>query len=373
MLVGMDGTHFVVRRDRLTDHQVVTTPRGPLAPGDAELRVDIFGFTANNVTYALRGDTLSYWKFFPESRQGWGRIPVWGFGTVVRSAAEGVSVGERFYGYYPMSSHVVVQPKRVDAAGFFDSAPHRRDLSAVYNHYVRTTRDPSYHPDTEPQQVVLRPLFHTSFFLADYLREYGFFDAEVTLVSSASSKLACGIAFSLAADVKRDRRKIIGITSERNAAFVTRLGLFERVITYAELATLSSTRRTVYVDIAGSSSLRAAIHRQYGSALRYSIIVGATHQDTQSSTSALPGPEPVPFFAPTWIRHRNQQWTPEGVRQRIGDAWRGFVVAMLDPSRNWMTIASSAGPDAVAQSYQDVVAGRARPDQGHVFSLSNAA
>ena len=47
--------------------------------------------------------------------------------------------------------------------------------------------------------------------------------------------------------------------------------------------------------------------------------------------------------------------------------------AMLDPSRNWMSIASSTGPDAVAQSYQDVVAGRARPDQGHVFSLSNAA
>jgi hypothetical protein len=366
----MEGTHFVVRRDQLAEHEIVTTPRGPLATGDAELRIDMFGLTANNVTYGLRGDTLSYWKFFPAQHSGWGRIPVWGFGTVVRSAADGVAVGERFYGYFPMSSHVVLQPRRADAAGFFDGAPHRRDLSAVYNHYVRTTRDPSYHPDTEPHQVVLRPLFGTSYFLADYLREYGFFDAEVTVVSSASSKLACGIAHSLAADARRGR-KVVGLTSERNAAFVNRLGLFERVVTYPDLAALPSTRRAVYVDIAGSATLRSAIHHQFGRALRYSIVVGATHQDTQAGVDGLPGPEPVPFFAVAWIRHRDQQWTPEGVRQRLGDAWRGFLVPMQDPSRNWMTIVSSTGPEAVARTYQEVVAGRARPDHGHVLSLSH--
>jgi len=128
----MEGTHFVVRRDRLTEHEIVTTPRAPLERGDAELRVDMFGFTANNISYALRGDSMSYWKFFPEPRAGWGRIPAWGFGTVVRSASDAVSVGERYYGYFPMSSHVVVQPKRVDETGFFDSAPHRRYLNAVY-------------------------------------------------------------------------------------------------------------------------------------------------------------------------------------------------------------------------------------------------
>ena len=81
----------------------------------------------------------------------------------------------------------------------------------------------------------------------------------------------------------------------------------------------------------------------------------------------------MPFFAPTWIRHRNQQWTPEGVRLRLGEAWRGFVVQMLDPSRNWMTIASSTGPAAVARTYREVFGGSARADQGHVLSLSNAA
>jgi hypothetical protein len=369
----MEGTHFVVRRDRLTEHEVVTTPRGPLEPGEAELRVDRFGFTANNISYALRGESMSYWKFFPEPRASWGRIPAWGFGTVVRTASDVVAVGERYYGYFPMSSHLVIQPKRIDDVGFFDAAPHRRYLSAVYNHYLRTTRDPSYHPDTESAQVVLRPVFGTSFFLADYLREYGLFDAEVALVSSASSKLACGMAYCLAADARRDRRKIIGVTAERNLPFVARLGVFERVITYPEVTSLPAAQRAVYVDIAGSQALRATVHQHFGSALRYSIMIGATHQEIQPSSEPLPGPEPVPFFVPTWIRHRNQQWTPEGVRRQVGDAWRQYMGVILDPVRGWMTIVSGAGAEAVARIYEDVRAGRARADEAYVLSLSNAA
>lgn len=365
----MESTHFVVRRDRLTEHEIVTTSRGPLAPGDAELRVDLFGFTANNVTYAVRGDLLAYWKFFPEPRPGWGRIPVWGFGTVVRSAAEGVAVGERVYGYFPMSSHLIVQPKQIDAGGFFDGTPHRQDFNAVFNQYLRPARDPQYHPDTELHQVVLRPLFGSSYFLADYLREHDFFDAEVTLVSSASSKLASCMAWNLA-DVKRDRRKILGLTSECNAAFVRRLGLYDRVITYPEVATLPGTRRAVFLDIAGSVTLRTVVHNHFGNALRHSLIVGATHQEPLATNTKLPGPEPVPFFAPTWIRRRFQQWTPAEANRRLAEAWRGYLVSMQDPARGWLTILSSTGAAAVAQAYDDLVGGRARPEHGHVFSLA---
>jgi Protein of unknown function (DUF2855) len=368
ILARMDTTHFVVRRDRLAEHEIVTTPRGTLAPGSAELRIDRFGFTANNVSYGLRGDSFSFWKFFPEPRPGWGRLPVWGFGTVVRSAAEAVFVGERFYGYFPMSSHLIVQPKRVDASGFFDSAPHRRDLNAVYNQYLRPSGDPHYHPDTEPQQVVVRPLFAGSFFLADFLREHAFFETDVTLVSSASSKLAYGMAFVLAADPKRKTRKLVALTSERNAPFVSRLGLYDRVITYPELATISSAARTLFIDIAGGATLRSAVHHHLGKSLRHSLLVGATHQETPGPETKLPGPEPVQFFTPTWIRRRTQQWTTAETDRRLAEAWRGFV-PMLDPARGWMTITSSTGPAAVGQTYDDLVAGRAQAEHGHVLSL----
>ncbi len=365
----METTHFAVRRDRMVEHEIVTTARDPLVPGDAELRIDLFGFTTNNVTSALWGDALSYWKFFPEPRPGWGRIPVWGFGTVVRSAAEGVSVGERFYGFFPMSSHLVVSPKQVGAGGFFDGAPHRRDLNAVFNQYLRPARDPHYHPDTERVQVVLRPLFASSFFLADYLREHGFFDAEVTLVSSASSKLACCMALVLAADRKRDRPKLVGLTSEANAEFVRRLGLYERVVTYPELATLPHARRAVFVDIAGSVAQRTAVHHHFGDSLRHSLSIGGTHQEPQHTDEKLPGPERVPFLAPMWIRRRTQQWTAAEVDRRLAEAWRGSVVPMLEASRGWITIAPGSGEAAVARVYDDFINGRVRPEQGHVLSL----
>ncbi len=101
------------------------------ATGEIRLRVERFGLTANNVTYGAFGDQLGYWRFFP-APEGWGRIPVWGFGVVTASGVDGVAVGERFYGYFPMSSTVTLQP-RVDGAGFVECSPARADLWSAYN------------------------------------------------------------------------------------------------------------------------------------------------------------------------------------------------------------------------------------------------
>ena len=95
------------------------------APGEVLVRIDRFAFTANNVTYGAVGDMIGYWNFFP-AREGWGRIPVWGFAEVVASRHDGVPVGERIYGYLPMSSYVVLAPDQVTADTFVDAAPPQR-------------------------------------------------------------------------------------------------------------------------------------------------------------------------------------------------------------------------------------------------------
>jgi hypothetical protein len=102
-----DAVDFQVRRDDLRTTRFVESDAARLAPaaGQALLRVDRFAFTANNVTYAVAGDQLSYWSFFPAER-GWGRIPVWGYADVVASRCAGVAEGARYYGYYPMSTHL---------------------------------------------------------------------------------------------------------------------------------------------------------------------------------------------------------------------------------------------------------------------------
>ena len=142
---------------------------------------------------------------------------MWGFGTVVQSLHPGVAVGERFYGYYPMASSVVLAAHaRCHRPGFADGAAHRAALHPVYNQYLRCSADPFYTADSEDMQALLRPLFITSWLIDDFLADNDFFGARarrpagVMLLSSASSKTAYGTAFQLA---QRPGIEVVGLTS----------------------------------------------------------------------------------------------------------------------------------------------------------------
>src|SRR3954463_2574950 len=121
---------FLVRRDDLHACRVADASAGDLGPGEALLEIDSFGLTTNNITYAVFGDAMSYWSFFP-AEEGWGRVPMWGFAEVEESGAEGVEAGTRVYGYLPPSSPLVVTPTRADATGFVDGTPHRSALPSA--------------------------------------------------------------------------------------------------------------------------------------------------------------------------------------------------------------------------------------------------
>jgi hypothetical protein len=156
---------------------------------------------------------------------------VWGFATVSESLAEGVDVGERFYGYWPIAGEAVVAPVRIVDEGFVDGAAHRANLPPVYNRYVRCTSDPEYRVEHEALIALLRPLFITSFLIDDFLADNAFFGASTVLVASASSKTAYGLAFCVA------RRRgspgapaVVGLTSPKNVAFTERLGCYDRVV-----------------------------------------------------------------------------------------------------------------------------------------------
>src|SRR5687768_10709885 len=112
---------LLVKRDELSRTDLVSREVPEPDPGAVVLRIDRVGMTANNVTYALAGDLLNYWSFFPAA-DGWGRVPVWGFAEVVASTLDEVAVGTRVYGYLPTSSHLVVQPTGVNEHGFKDGS-----------------------------------------------------------------------------------------------------------------------------------------------------------------------------------------------------------------------------------------------------------
>ena len=357
---------FLIKRDNLHEHKFVpgaASRTTPLESGQVLVRIDKFAFTSNNVTYAAFGDAMSYWNFFP-AEEGWGRIPVWGFGEVVASQCDEVKIGQRFYGYFPMSTYVVLQPARVTAGGFSDAAEHRQALHALYNQYVLTSNDPGYDAERESEIALLRPLFITSFMLDDFLADNQFFGANAVVLSSASSKTAYGLAHLLS---RRglDQCEVIGLTSSANLEFTEGLGCYHRVLTYDQITTLPATIPVVYVDMAGNGQVRATLHHHFKDNMKYSCAVGGTHWDQREGESRLPGARPTLFFAPAQIKKRTADWGPGGVMERFAIAWKQF----LGPLGTWMTIVQGRGPESVEQVYTAMLGGRARPDQGNMLSL----
>jgi hypothetical protein len=351
----------------------------PLADGHIRLRINSFALTSNNITYAAFGDAMKYWNFFPvtttASEAARGCIPVWGFADVVESRADGLNLGERIYGYFPMATHAVLQPSRISASSFVDAAEHRRELHPVYNQYTRCAADPGYAVAHEAHIALLRPLFMTSFLIDDFLADNDFFGAKAVLLSSASSKTAYGTAFCLS-----QRRgtpsavKVIGLTSAANVAFTRGLGCYDQVITYDEVASLPADVPTAYVDMSGSATVRSAVHHHFNDALKHSCAVGGTHWDdlTAKNTEApkhLPGPRPTLFFAPAQIKKRATDWGPAGLNQRTGAAWTAFMQALTNPAAPWLTVVSGKGAVAVEAVYRELLSGHTQPQQGHMLSF----
>ena len=363
-------TTFVVDRHKLNQTRWVQADPAPLADGQVRLGIDSFALTANNITYAAFGDAMNYWGFFPTGDPATGCIPVWGFADVSESRCEDVAIGERFYGYWPIANEAVLQPVRVNAAGFFDGAEHRRELHAVYNHYLRCSADPGYVAAREAEQALLRPLFITSFLIDDFLADNAFFGARTVILSSASSKTAYGTAFCLAQRSDAPGAvKVVGLTSPGNLAFTRGLGCYDAVLAYDDVAALPADQPSVYVDFSGSVALRAGIHTHLGEQLTYSCSVGGTHWDELGSGQGLPGPRPTLFFAPAQIKKRNGDWGPAGLQQRIADAWAAFMRPVTAAQPPWLRVVRGRGTAAVEVTYAMLLDGSVNPAEGHVLSL----
>jgi hypothetical protein len=357
-------TDFQVRRDDL--HQCRWTEAPPLTPaeGQAVLRIEAFGFSANNITYASLGDSLGYWRFFP-APAGWGRIPVWGFATVLASRHAGLQEGARVYGYLPPSSQLLVVPERIRAEGFADASPHRAALPPAYNRYTLMQGTPGYDPAAEDAYMVLRPLFFLSFMLEDFLRTQAYAGAQRLLVTSASSKAALGLAHLLAG---RGGIETVGLTSAQRVGELQRLGVYTRVVGYDGLDALEP-RDCACVDLSGSAALRAAIHARHPERLKLSLTAGATHWQAPQADPDLPGPKPLFFFVPDHIVRRTREWGRAVLDERFAQAWQPF----LEWAQTWLTIRRHSGCGAVERAYREVLEGRTRFDVAHVFIPGTAS
>jgi hypothetical protein len=352
-------------KNNLRETKIVHIGLAPLNDGEARVAIDKFALTANNVSYAVSGDQIGYWKYYP-APDPWGKVPVWGFGDVIESRCKEIPVGERIWGFFPMASHVTLSPGRIGEKQFTDMAPHRAPLPSLYNNYQRTNNDPPELKSFEDQRCLLFPLFATSYVLYDYLVAHEFFGASDVLVGSASSKTGFGLAYLIHRD-KQAGKKVIGLTSPHNRAFVESLNVCDRIATYDAVKTLDASRKIALVDMSGSGALIADVHNHFGENVMESCIVGATHWEAYRNRAPLPGAKPAFFFAPTHIAKREQEWGRGVVMAKAMQA----AVAIASSVAGNLEIVRHRGDAAVQKAFVSLVNNEVPPRLGLMLSLKD--
>lgn len=340
----------------------------PPEPGEGEvvLALDRFSLTTNNITYAAYGDAIGYWKVFPTVRDDYGLMPVWGFADVTASRAEGIEVGARVFGFFPMADKLVVRAEKISRGGFADAAPWRKAAPDIYNRYVLCAADANYDVALENPEALFRPLFITSYTAVDFLRENGFFGARQIVVSSASSKTAYGAAWCLA----QDGVQSIALTGDRNRAFVEGLGVYKLVRGYDEIESLPADVPTLYLDLAGDPELRRRVHAHFGANLTYDCLVGSTQGDAfPEDDPDLIGPRPEFFFAATCLDAHRDRGTLRAFYERFFVDQRAFFERVIDPGAPWIRIVEHQGLEEAAKVVRALADGASDAAEGAVVRL----
>ena len=346
----MPDWDLLVDRKDLRRTEIRSADAAPLEDGQVRLTVERFSVTANNITYGLIGDSFGYWKFFP-APDGLGRIPVWGFATIVESKVADAPVGLRLFGYLPMSTQFVMQLAK-GRNGYVDKSPHRAELPPTYNAYAQAPTD-----SLDDHRALLRPLLMTSFLLDDFLGED--VGLKCLVLTSASSKTAMGLAWF----AKARGLEVIGLSSPANGQRLEALGLYDQILPYDRAGDLRTAGPAAVVDFAGDRRTVAAIHGALGDSVARSVIVGATHWEAGGGGQVdMPGPQPVLFFAPDQIRKRMTDWGAGEVESRFDAGLRRFVSESA-----WLNLVQHQGQDGLLGAYHMVLEGRVRPEDGHII------
>lgn len=361
--MGKSLTEVWVKKSDLTATKIMEQDCPVLETGEVLVAVDKFALTSNNVSYALSGDLIGYWNFFPTGKDRWGKVTVWGMADVIESTCPDIAVGERIYGFFPMASHVVLKPGRVKAGHFLDVADHRQTLPSLYNQYMRTQAEPEAFKTLENERCLYFPLFITGYVIADLLADNDWFGAEQIIVGSASSKTGIGTLAFL--KEQGFAGELVGLTSSNNMGFVDALGLADKVVAYGDVKTLSN-KPTVYVDMSGDAGVRSDLHHHFGANMVTSLMVGLTHWDSQEhDKTGLPGAKPSFFFAPAQIEKRNTDWGP-GVLMERGYMASAQLAARL---KEHLSVEHHSGAQAVRILWADMLANRVSGQRGLMMRL----
>lgn len=374
-------SEFQIKKTHITDSRIVENDisQRTLAPGQVILAIDKFALTANNITYAVVGEQIGYWQFFPPhsqaangsevDTQGWGVLPVWGFADVVASNCNDVPVGERLFGYFPPASHLIMEPTKIGKTSWIDGSEHRSKLPAGYNVYRRVEAEPGYSKTHEDNRMLLFPLHITSFALYDFFQENKWFGASQLVMISASSKTSTGLAYGVQNDSSTDNPapQLVALTSARNLDMVKGLNAYDTALTYDEITKIDANKATLIVDMSGNTDVLSKLHKHLGDNMKFCSNVGVTHWQDFGESEDIIKERSEFFFAPSQIQKRLQEWGPQGFDQKS----REYLSLSIGKSSEWLKMTDLDGLTGMQAIFEDVCEGKVPPDAGLIVRMNN--
>lgn len=353
-MVPDDPWAVLVRRDDPSRTRTVRENPLPLRPEQVRLRVERFGLTANNVTYARLGDSeLPFWDAFP-APDGWGRVPVWGYSRVVESRHPEVPVGRRHFGYLPMGSHHTLTVRsRTDH--LLDDSPQRAFLHPWYLTH-RRCRGPGEEDDL---RTLLRPLYPASYNVAALVTELSEKGARSLVVTSASSRTALGVVDLLKGG---DDLVTLGLTAPERRDVLRSMGVYNRVLAYEELDRAFLPAPTVFVDFSGDEERISNVYRRLGGDILHTALVGYTHPRARIEPPDLHDPRPEIFFTPDREAEREEREGPGTYRRAYVEAEERFV----REARSWLRVRHRRGPREIVTAWSDLLNEPGSPLTGDV-------
>ncbi len=358
---------FQVKKKKFVDGEIGALSIPELQEGDVLIKVDKFAYTANNVTYAVAGDMIGYWQFFPATGNRdiaeWGVIPVWGFADVVESNHEEVPIGDRLFGYFPPASHVVMRPAKVSEHQWLDSSEHRSSLPPAYNMYRRVANEPGYNKAFDNARMIFWPLHMTAFCIVDALQMHQWRGADQIIILSASSKTSLGLAIGL--NDMSEGPAAIGITSSKNLQTTKELGVYDQLHTYDDLSEIDMTKPAVIVDMSGRTSTVNSLIDSMGNHLKYVIRVGLTHWGEAGQEPNISKDKSEFFFAPGHMQVRIKEWGGATFTKKVG----AYIQNSVAKISQWMSYEKIEGLDGLMAVHKDVCLGNIPANKGLVVEM----
>ncbi len=359
--------NIIIDKENIATAKIEISDLPELEEDQILLKIEGYALTANNISYASAGDMMGYWKFFPTEDNRNGIVPVWGYANIVESANLDFEPGMRFYGFFPMGSHLIVSPNEGDTSmGFMDISNHRAELAPIYNHY-RKLSDGVGEDEGDALRAIVQPLFMTSFLIEHKFRSEDWFGAQNVVITSASSKTAMALAYMVRNESEEIRR--IGLTSSDNLDFTIESGLYDEVISYDNVfdvdTGLDADENIVSIDFSGNAKLLHGIHGHMGDNLKFSSLIGATHVGESGGLDNIAGVKPVFFFAPAAAQEFIRDMGQEAFDSQAGRALYGF----MDYMSGQLDIRTIEGADQVKAAYLQLLDGKVAAREGLFASV----